>query len=328
VYKIVCFDPHEPEVKETLFSLLPEGFSLQVAGEATLAEKVQIAKDADFILAGWSPVETEVIAGTNKVRLIQKMGAGYDKIDIAKADAMGIPVAITAGSNALAVAEQVVLLMLAVYRRLPYVDKNLRQGKWLKNKMRAEARFLSGKTVGLLGFGHIAKKVCALLTGFSTKILYYDVVRPKPAEEQELGATYCESIEKLIASVDILSIHCPLTKETRHLIDANKLRLFKPGAILINTARGAIIDEAALYQALTDGTLAAAGLDVFESEPLSLDNPLLRLENVVVTPHMGGAVMDNVANVARHSYGNMIKVINGEPLRAADIVIRGNLRVE
>ena len=111
-------------------------------------------------------------------------------------------------------------------------------------------------------------------------------------------------------------------------MDASKLRLFKPGAILINTARGAIIDEAALYQALTDGTLAAAGLDVFESEPLSLDNPLLRLENVVVTPHMGGAVMDNVANVARHSYSNMVKVINGEPLRAADIVIRGNLRVE
>jgi D-3-phosphoglycerate dehydrogenase len=328
VYKIACFDPHEPEVKQTLLSILPEGFSIEVATAGTLEERIRMAKDADFILAGWTPVETKVIESGKRVRLVQKMGIGYDKIDVAKAEELGIPVAITAGSNATPVAELALLLMLAVYRKLPYVDRSLRQGIWLKNRMRAETHFVSGKTIGLLGFGNIAKRLCGLLAGFSNRILYYDIVRPTEAEEHALGAEYRPSVEALISSSDIVSIHLPLTKATRYLINENNIRAFKEGAILINTSRGGVVSEAALYDALVNGPLAGAGIDVFEAEPPLKDNPLFALDNVVVTPHMGGAVLDNVTIVANHSFGNMLRVIKGEPLRAVDVVVKGNLAVE
>jgi D-3-phosphoglycerate dehydrogenase len=328
LYKIACFDPHESKVRQALFSMLPESFSMEVATVDALEERIRMAKDADFILAGWTPVEKQVLESASKLKLIQKMGIGYDKIDIAKAEEMGIPVAITAGSNAIPVAEHTLLLMLAVYRKLPYVDKSLRQGKWLKNRMRAETRFITGKTVGLIGLGHIAKRLCTLLTGFSVKILYYDIVKPTKEEEHALGVEYCESIEKLLSLSDIVSLHVPLTNATRNLINENNIRAFKQGAILINTSRGEVVSESALYDALVNGPLAGAGLDVFATEPPSVDNPLLKLDNVVVTSHIGGAVMDNLAIVASHSFDNMLRVIQGEPLRAADVVVKGRVLVE
>lgn len=328
MYKIACFDPHEPAVRDALFSMLPEDFSMEVATVDTLEERIRIAKDADFILAGWTPVEKQVLESASRLKLIQKMGIGYDKIDLVKAGEMGIPVAITAGSNAIPVAELALLLMLAVYRKLPYVDKNLRQGKWLKNRMRAETRFITGKTVGVIGLGHIAKRLCKLLAGFSVKILYHDIIRPTAEEELALGVEYCESIEKLVSISDIVSLHIPLTNTTRNLINENTLCAFKKGAILINTSRGEVVSESALYDALVNGPLAGAGLDVFAIEPPSIDNPLLKLDNIVVTSHIGGAVMDNLAIVAKHSFGNMLRVIHGEPLPAADVVGKGRILAE
>ena len=328
MYKIACFDQHEPEVKQILLSILPRGFSLEIASENTLEERIRIAKDADFILTGWTAVEKEVLENAKKLKFVQKMGIGYDKIDVSEAKKRGIPVAITAGANAMPVAEFALMLMLAVYRKLPYVDKNLRQGLWLKNRMRAETRSLFGKTVGILGFGNIGKMLCRLLRPFSARILYYDIVRPSREEEEALGVEYCQNVEKLLASSDVVSVHLPLTNGTRNIINELNISSFKKGAILVNTSRGGVVSEAALYKALTNGTLAGAGIDVFEDEPPSFENPLFALENVVVTPHMAGAVLDNVINVGKHSFENMLKVLDGKPLCASDVIVAGNALVE
>jgi phosphoglycerate dehydrogenase-like enzyme len=328
MYKIACFDQHEPEVKQILFSILPRGFSMEIASENTVEERIRIAKDADFILTGWTAVEKEVLENGKKLKLVQKMGIGYDKIDISEAKKLGITVAITAGANATPVAEFALMLMLAVYRKLSYVDKSLRQGLWLKNRMRAETKLLFGKTVGLLGFGNIGRMICRLLRPFSTKILYYDILRPSREEEEALGVEYCQNLEKLLSSSDVVSVHLPLTNGTRNIINESNISSFKKGAILINTSRGGVVSEAALHKALANGTLAGAGIDVFENEPPSVKNPLFALDNVVVTPHMAGAVLDNVINVGKHSFENMVKVLNGEPLRASDVIVAGKAFVE
>jgi phosphoglycerate dehydrogenase-like enzyme len=321
LYKIVCFELHEPRVREVLTATLPEGFWIEIASEGTLEEKIRMVEDADFILAGSGPVEGEVLRHGVGVRLIQKMGIGTDRIDLAVAAEMGIPVAIAAGANSIPVAEHALLLMLAVYRKLPYVDRTLRAGQWVKNQMRAESRFLAGKTVGLVGLGHVARRLCGLLHGFSTRILYYDIVRPSEEEERAFGVEFSSSLEALLAASDVVSLHVTLTPQTRHLIDERNIRASKPGAILINTSRGTVVSEAALYDALVNGPLAGAGLDVFEVEPPPADLPLFHLDNVVVTPHVGGAVLDNVAIVAGHSFDNMVRMVRGEPLPADDLVV-------
>ncbi len=252
--------------------------------------------------------------------MIEKWGIGVDRLDVQAARRMKIPVAITAGSNAGPVAELAVALMLGVYRRLAQVDSALRRGQWLKAEMREVCFQLSGKTVGLLGFGNIGRMVARRLRGFDLRVLYFDARRADAATEAALGATPA-TLEELLAESDIVSLHAPFLPATAKIINAAAIAQMKTGAVLINTARGELVDEKALYDALVSGKLRGAGIDAFDPEPPAPDNPLLKLDQVLATPHSGGAVFDNVENVAEHAIGNILKFLCGKPLSPADVVV-------
>jgi D-3-phosphoglycerate dehydrogenase len=196
----------------------------------------------------------------------------------------------------------------------------MRQGLWPTPEMRETCFQIQGKTVGLYGFGQIGRRLAQLLQGFEVQILYHDLQAASPETEARLRARRV-GLDELLATSDILSLHAPLTEATRHVINADALASMKAGAILINTSRGGLIDEAALCAALQAGRLRGAGLDAFEAEPPPADHPLLALDPVVVTPHAGGGVFDNVAHVARHAFGNLARWQCGQAVGAPDLVL-------
>jgi phosphoglycerate dehydrogenase-like enzyme len=319
-WTIGCPDAWAPEIRTQIESALPDGFRLDFADAAAGRPWTNVVADADFLLLASSRMTAELIGSASHLRLIHKWGIGVDSIDLPAAEQAGIGVAITAGANAHAVAEHTVMLILATLRRLSVVDRALREGRWLFKEMRAQCLQLSGKTVGLVGLGNIGRAVAQRLGGFDTTILYYDPRRAPPDVEARLQAQFVP-FETLLERAQILSIHCPGGAENHHLIDAAAFARLPRNAVLINAARGEIVDPAALLTALTDGTLMGAGLDVFEDEPPAADNKLLHLENVTLTPHTAASVLDNVARVARHAFANMERVVRGEPLPAADLIV-------
>ena len=273
----------------------PEGFKLFQVSKNTEAADLAAA---DYIINRGAVVDEPVIAAAGNVRLIQKWGAGYDKIDVKTAGEHGIPVAICVGGNAMPVAELTVALMMAVLRNIQPMAERLKKGEWSRNEYAGRSYLLHGRTVGLLGIGNIAKKVATIVRGgFDCPVLYYDVFRMSEEQEAALGVEYV-SLDELLRLSDILSIHVPLLESTAGMINREKLALMKPTAFVINTARGGIINEPDLIEALRSGTIAGAGLDTYASEPLSQDSPLLAMDNVVTTPHCGGNTVDNDINMA------------------------------
>lgn len=319
-YTIACLDVFAPKVQEAIRGVAPAEFEIRFARTYQAEEQLDLTVNADFVLLGGAALSAAMIEQATRLKFIQKWGIGVDKIDLAAARRAGIPVAITAGANAGPVAELAVGLMLAVYRRIPFVDRKLREGVWMKSEMRSTCYQLDGKTIGLLGFGAISRMVAHRLRGFDANIVYFDLNRADRVTERALRAKYL-SFDDLLARSDILSIHTPLTSRTRHLIGREAIAKMKDGAVIINTARGGIVDEEALYEALVSGKLRGAGLDSFEVEPLSPDSPLAKLDQVVLTPHAGGGVFDNVENVAEHALGNIMKFLRGEALSPLDVVV-------
>ncbi len=243
----------------------------------------------DAVLAGMEPFNHDVLSSV-KLRAIARMGVGYDAIDVAAASEFGVPVTITPGTNEPSVAEQTLALIFGVMRGLPERAREVRGGHWLRQTLPR----LEGKTLGLVGLGRIGKALVPKAHGLGLEVIAHDpFVDPKLAEE--LGVRLC-SMEELLAEAYIVSLHCPLNDDTRNLIDGEALSKMQVGSVLINAARGGIVDEDALAEALRRGHLLGAGLDVFEIEPLPLDSPLLGLDNIVLTPHMGG--LDHESQVA------------------------------
>jgi phosphoglycerate dehydrogenase-like enzyme len=222
----------------------------------------------------------EMIAAAPRLKLIQKIGVGVNTIDLDAARQRGIPVCNLPGTNARAVAELALGLMLSVLRRIPAFDRGLRAGIWTDTGLQDGIGELGGRTVGLIGFGAIPRILAPILAAMGCQVLY--TVRSPVADA---GVSY-RPLDRLLAEADVVSLHLPLVSETEHVIDAAALARMKPGAILINTGRGGLVDHAALVTALATGQIAGAGLDVFETEPLANDHPLLNLPNVVVTPHV------------------------------------------
>jgi D-3-phosphoglycerate dehydrogenase len=309
----------DAKVQHEIRSQLPPGFSLQFGETGDRREQMAMIADAEFILTAVA-VDAEMIKSAPKLKLLHKWGIGVDKFDLDAARAARIPVAITAGANAGAVSEHTVMLMLATYRRLALADRKLRDGIWIRPQIRGQAYQLSGKTVGLLGFGNVGRMVAHRLAGFNVTILYHDIRRADMATEKSLHVTPV-SLDELLERSDVLSLHVPLTRVTRGIINAEAIARMKTGAILINAARGEVLDEPALYDALVSGKLHGAGLDVFAKEPADPANPLLKLDQVVVTPHTAGSAIDLVADIARHAFTNMQSVLNGEPLSPNDVIV-------
>lgn len=317
---VACLDVWAPAVREVVASVAPAELDLRFAQSYDEHEQLALVENAEVLLPGWAAVTAPMLAHAKRLRMIQKWGIGVDRIDVEAVRRMNVPLAITAGSNAGPVAELAIALMLAVYRRIAQVDRALRQGQWLKAEMRGICYQIAGKNVGLVGFGNIGRMVARKLRGFDAEVVYFDPRRADRATEEAAGATYA-SLDALLGQCDVVSLHMPLTEQTARLIDARAIASMKDGAVLVNTARGELVDERALYDALVSGKLRGAGLDAFDPEPPTRDNPLLTLDQVVATPHTGGAVFDNVENVARHAIGNIVRFLHGEPLAPADLVV-------
>lgn len=309
---VVYLEPLPPEVEALVRECLPEGFTLQVRRPGE--DLASIVEEADFLLVATAPVTDEVLARAPRLRLIQHQGVGYDNVDVAAAARRGVPVALTPEGTAIPVAEHVFLLILSLYRNLLTAAMSLREGRWLQWSLRPRSFNLMGKRLGIVGLGRIGWEVARRGRAFGCEVLYTDLVRAPAEVEAELGAI-CLSLDDLLAQVDILTLHVPLTEATRGLIGARELARMRPSAILINTARGGLVDEEALYHALVTGQIAGAGLDVFAQEPPPPDHPLLRLGNVVATPHIAAGTRDALQEKMKAAFANMQRVAQGlEPL--------------
>jgi glyoxylate reductase len=256
-------------------------------------------------------IDAEVLDQAPALKVIANYGVGFEHIDVEAATRRGIPVTNTPGVLTDSTADLTLALILATARRVVEGDRRVREGKF---QYWAPLLFLgtdvSGKTLGLIGLGRIGQAVAQRAAGFGMKLIYYSRTRLKPAREQELQVSYAP-LETLLREADFVSLHVPLTPQTRHLISSRELQLMKPSAYLINTARGPVVDEAALVEALRRREIGGAGLDVYEREP-ALTPGLADLENVVLLPHVGSATIETRTKMAQMAADNLLAGLRGD----------------
>jgi len=272
---------------------------------------IDAAAEAQGILfrAG-PPCDEALMRACPRLRVVGRHGVGLDTVDLAAATRLGIAVVHAPGSNSQAVAEHTLMLMLACVKRTVEIDRMTRRGDW---RARHEVRNteLAGKTLGIIGVGNIGRRVARFAGAIGMRVLGYDPYVPVD-ELRRRGVEPLDSLDALLPQVDVLTCHTPLTPETRHMIDARALARLKRGAIFINTSRGPVHSEPALFEALVTGHLAAAGLDVFEVEPAPLDLPLLNLDNVVCSSHVAGVTREANRTASLQVTGEMLRVLRGE----------------
>ena len=302
---ILLTNHYSPAPYRILLEELPGGFVLQMLERSDTDNLTEMISEADYLLAsGRVRVTSEVLAKAQRLKMIQRTGVGLDSLDLDAIRARCIPLYVNQGVNAQSVAEHTLLLILACLRRLPQIHRTTAAGIWKKQAQGVQTAELAGKTVGLIGLGQIGKTVAGLLAAFRAKVIYYDPFRLPEAEEQTLGLAYLP-LQELAARSDVISLHCPMTPETANMVDAAFLEQMQNGAILVNTARGGLVDSSALVEALKTGKLSFAGLDVFDSEPLPPSSPLLGLENVILTPHIAGVTADSFRRMMREAMRNI-----------------------
>lgn len=260
-----------------------------------------------MILGADEPMTRKVLSALPELKVLSRHGVGFDNVDVPAATERGIVVAITAGANDNTVADLTIGLIISVARHIPYFDSFIRAGGFWKRKPGDD---VYGKTLGLIGMGRIGKSVARRASGFDMKIVAYDLVR-----DEELGARHGIEylpLDEVLSRSDFISIHLPSSPETRKFIGERELKKMQPSAYFVNTSRGSVVDEAALIRALKEGWIAGAGLDVLENEPPAKDHPLFALENVVLTPHIGGASLGAMRAMSLDSAANTIRVLRGE----------------
>ena len=292
-------------------SLLPKGFTLEILSKSP-DQRVEQLASADCFLGFRSGFMARDYDHMSNIKLIQFLSAGYDGMDLERLRKLGIPLCNNGGANSYAVAEHAIMLMLAVSRQLPDLDRLLREGKWKSNRFGEEEEHeIAGKTIGIVGLGMIGKTLARRLSGFEVKLIYTDPVRPTPEEAAKLNVTF-RALDDLFQEADIVTLHAPFDTTTHHMICERTLNLMKRDAILINCARGELVDEAALYTALKEKRIWAAGLDTFESEPPDPKNPLFTLTNTVLSPHAAGPTWESWPKRWANSYANAQRVARGE----------------
>lgn len=285
--------------------LVLDGFKLVSLEKSCKKEIMSKAKEADyFLVSGRLPIDKEVIEAAPKLKMVQRTGVGMDMLDMKVLNEKKIPVYINKGVNARSVAEHAMMLILTTLRRLTVVDKNVKNGVWLKQDMGVQSRELGGKTIGILGMGSIGQNLVEMLKGFNVNIIYNDMYRLSESKEKDLGIEYAPMLE-VFRRADIISLHCPLTSKTENIINKKSIAFMKEGVIIINTARGGLIDEFALVNELKSGHIKAAGLDVLKKEPPMKTNPLFELDNVVVTPHVGGLTYEAFKSMMVQAMNNI-----------------------
>ena len=273
-------------------------------------EMVELARDAEAIISSDFPLTSQVLENAKSLRIIARVGVGYDNIDLDAATKRHIIVTNVPGALSDSVAEHTILLMLAVSRRLVTADRSVRKNEWDEFFQHAPGLELNGKTLGLIGLGAIGRAVAQRAKAFNMELLVYD---PYLDESKATGTNFRRvELARLLKESDIVSIHSPLTTETKKLIGERELNLMKGSAILINTARGAIIDQISLVEALKNGKIAGAGLDVLSREPPSQDDPILTMDNVVLTPHCAAFTLEALRRLWFACSDAVLRVLDGE----------------
>ena len=310
--KIMFFSGLSTKIDEEILSYLPIGYDLKLI-KPGISEYVQeeLTKDADFIISYRFNPGDSVIRAAKKCKLLQLLAAGYDSVNLSLLKEMGIPCSNNGGANSWAVADHSVLLMLSIFRRLVNSDTLTKMGNWQGNIDGTNTFEMAGKKVGILGMGNIGKKVAKRVQGFDSTVQYFDMYPLKEEENRELVLKPV-SLEELFSTSDILSCHSPLTKDTFHIIDEAAFRLMKSTSVLINTSRGPIVNETDLIKALEHKVIAGAALDVFENEPVNPSNKLLKMDNVVTTPHVAGTTWDTWSRRAKFAFENINRVLEGQ----------------
>lgn len=295
---------------EVVRQMCPQGFDLVITdpGRPDWAETMY---GADYLVGFVDMlVKDSLFAAAPRLRLVQVLSAGYDKADLGAARRAKVPLCNNGGANSTAVSEHALLLMLAASRQLVKQHKNVAAGLWRGNAT-PRLHELRDRVLGVVGLGTIGKKVARLALAFGMTVHYYDIARLPEDREDALGVRF-RLYRELLRTSDIVSLHVPLNASTTGLLGAEELALMKPGAILVNTSRGPVVDEKALYQALLDGRLYGAGLDVFDEEPPPADNPLLQLDNVILTAHMAGPTQESNIARLRNAFDNVQRIERGE----------------
>jgi len=257
-------------------------------------------------------IDAEVFDAAPNLKIVAQMAVGFDNIDVNEATKRGIYVTNTPGVLTETTADFAWALLMAVARRVVEADRYVRTGRWNVSwhPMMLQGRDVYGATIGIVGLGRIGCAIAKRAQGFDMIVLYYDVIR-RPDFEKEYNLQFTE-LDTLFQKADFVTINAPLTKETHHLVDEKRLKLMKKTAYLINNARGPIVDEKALYKALTEGWIAGAALDVFEQEPTPVQNPLLKLDNVVVAPHISSASYETRSKMAEMVAENLVAFFEGK----------------
>jgi phosphoglycerate dehydrogenase-like enzyme len=281
-------------------------------------ERIEKAKEADFYIMAGAKVDRAMIDLSPKLKLIHHQGVGFEKTDVAYASQKNIPVCTTPAGTVENVAEHAIMLILACMRQLVVSDQAMRHGKFLAWELRDKSYSLMGKTVGIIGFGRIGKNIAKRLQPFGVKVLVYDkFLNLCPADQKQYGITQSHSLDELVGKSDVISVHMPLTLEDIGFINTQSVfGRMKPTAIFINTARGQLVKEADLVDVLKNKKIAAAGIDVFEDEPVTADNPLMKLDNVIVTPHIAAGTRDAQIARVKFIFRNINNFLDGKPLES------------
>lgn len=303
---------YKDDVFKIVQSCVPDSFSVRTLEENSESELLSHVSDAEYILAsGRVKITRSVLEKAKCLKMIQRTGVGLDSLDLEAIRAAGIPLYVNKGVNAQSVAEHTLLLILACLRKLTWIDRNSKQGIWQKQKQGITTYELSGKTVGLIGLGNIGGRVAQLLAAFGAKVLYYRASGRNKQAEAELPIQYAE-LSELFSRSDIISLHCPLMAETFGIVGKDTIAQMKDGIIIVNTARGGLIDEAALVDAIESGKVSFAGLDVHQEEPFGKTNPLIQSERVIATPHIGGVTYDAFSRMMAAAMRNIALFEKGE----------------
>lgn len=270
-------------------------------------------EDANYILASICKIDKAVIDRAKNLKFIHVPATGYNHVDIAYAREKGISVCNSAGENATTTAEFTIALMLACMRRLSQIDMLCKKGEWHSWTWRHDQYELRDKTIGVIGGGAIGREVMKRLQGWDCKLIYSDPYRMPLEMEQKLGCEYVEQ-DALLRESDVVCLHCPLTEHTRAMIGAEQFKMMMKNAIIVNESRGAVIDNDALAEALENGEIWGAAIDTWEKEPLDPNDPLVKMEKVITTSHLGAATRETVIRCFSIGYNNILREINGAGL--------------
>ena len=308
--KILFCPTQPPHIMEMVKALTPAGFEL-IPADIDTPQFYEAAAQAEYYLGFARRMGNDFFRAAPNMKLVQLTSAGYDQVDPEAAKKAKVPVSNNGGANAIAVAEHTMMLMLAVFKRCVQFHNSVVAGSWrMGNPADVRVHEVSGATLGIVGLGNIGKKVARRARAFDMKVQYYDIKRLTEDQEDALGVRFV-LYDELLQTSDVVSLHVPLDDSTRHLIGARELALMKRDAILVNTCRGPVVDENALYATLKDGKIFGAGLDVLVEEPPPPKHPLFSLQNVILTPHSAGPTWENYSARFRNGFDNIQRVAAG-----------------